>query len=127
MEPSAQHSRKKGRALNRAQILQQVKTPLGFYVLALLILEATLAIVLTWSKLTEEHVWRGFLWMICIFVGVVFLVTLFAWLKPECLLFEKEQYSPPELDPLALRDEIEDLIFKNVKPESLQNPQNRRE
>ena len=65
--------------------------------------------------------------MICIFVGVVFLVTLFAWLKPECLLFEKEQYSPPELDPLALRDEIEDLIFKNVKPESLQNPQNRRE
>ena len=39
----------------------------------------------------------GFLWMIGMFIGVVFLVTLFVWKKPECLLFEKEQYLPPEL------------------------------
>jgi hypothetical protein len=62
--------------------------------------------------------------MIGIFIGVVILVTLFVWLKPESLLFEKEQYLPPELDPSALRDQIEDLIFKNVKPESLQIPEN---
>ena len=113
--------------MSRAQILQQVRTPLGFYVLALLILEATLAIVLSCSKLTEEHIWSGFLWMIGVFIGVVCLVTMFAWIKPECLLFEKEQYLPEDLDPSALRDAIQELIFKNVKPESLQNPENRGE
>lgn len=109
-------------AISRAQIVRQVTTPLGFYVLTLLILEGTLSIVLTASKLTEEHIWSGFLWMIGVFIGVVILVTLFVWRKPESLLFEKEQYLPPELDPSALRDQIEDLIYKNVKPESLQKP-----
>ncbi len=113
-------SRTKRQAIDRTQILQQVKTPLGFYVLTLLILEGTLSIVLTCSKLTEEHIWSGFLWMIAMFIGVVVLVTLFVWKKPERLLFEREQYLPPELDPSALRDQIEDLIYKNVKPESLQ-------
>ena len=112
-------------SISRSQILDHIKTPLGFYVLTLLILEATLAIVLTWSNLAEEHIWSGFLLMIAVFVAVVGLVTLFVWLKPESLLFEKEQYLPPELDPFALRDQIEDLIYKNVKPESLQNPENR--
>jgi hypothetical protein len=125
MEPLGKPSRKKKPAMNRAAILQQVRTPLGFYVLTLLILEATLAVVLACSKLTEEHIWIGFLGMIGAFIGVVVLVTLFVWLKPEVLLFEKEQYLPPDLDPSALRDQIEDLIYKNVRPESLQNPENR--
>jgi hypothetical protein len=124
MAPLNKSSRKKRLSMSRAEILRQVRTPLGFYVLTLLILESTLAIVLTCSRLTEEHIWSGFLWMIGIFIGVVCLVTLFVWKKPECLLFEKEQYLPPELDPLALRDQIEDLIFKSVKPESLQKPEN---
>jgi len=55
------------------------------------------------------------------FIGVVVLVTLFVWRKPECLLFGKEEYLPPQIDPSALRDQIEDLIYKNVKPNSLQN------
>ena len=63
--------------------------------------------------------------MIGVFFGIVVLVTFFVWRKPECLLFEKEQYLPPELDPSALRDQIEDLIYQNVKSESLQNPENR--
>jgi len=116
--------RTKKPAMGRAQIVQQVTTPLGFYVLTLLILEGTLSVVLTCSKLTEEHIWYGFLLMVGAFIGVVILVTLFVWLKPESLLFEKEQYLPPELDPSALRDQIEDLIYKNVKSESLQKPQN---
>jgi hypothetical protein len=37
-----------------------ITTPLGFYVLALLIVESTLAIVLSCSKLSEAHVWEGF-------------------------------------------------------------------
>jgi len=96
-------------------------------VLTLLILEGTLSIVLTCSKLTEEHIWSGFLWMVGVFIGVVILVSLFVWKKPESLLFEKEQYLPPQLDTSALRDQIEDLIYTNVKPESLQKHENRGE
>ena len=126
-EAVTKRAKSKKSATSRTEILQQVKTPLGFYVLTLLILESTLSLVLTCSKLTEEHVWRGFLWMVVMFIGVVLLVTVFVWFKPQGLLFEKEQYLPPELDPLALRDQIEDLIYKNVKPESLQNAENRRQ
>ena len=63
--------------------------------------------------------------MIGAFIVVVALVTIFVWRKPESLLFEKEQYLPPELDPFALRDQIEDLIYTNVRPESLQKPESR--
>jgi hypothetical protein len=113
--------------LSRAGILREIKTPLSFYVLTLLILEATLSVVLTWSKLTEEHVWAGFVCMVVVFACVIVLVTLFVWHKPEVLLFEKDNYLPPELDPSALRDQIEDLIYKNIKPESLQNSKNPRQ
>jgi hypothetical protein len=113
-------------SVDRGQILRQVTTPLGFYVLTLLILEATMSLVLTFSKLSEDHVWFGFLWMIIIFIGVVGVVSLFVWLSPESLLFEKEQYFPPALEPSALKDDIEDMIEKKikteVKPESLKNP-----
>ena len=124
-DATGKRPRAKRLSANRAQILQQVTTPLGFYVLTLLILEGTLSIVLTGSKLTEEHIWTGFLLMIGVFISVVALVTLFVWRKPESLLFEKEQYLPPELDALALRDQIEDLIYTNVKPESLQKSESR--
>ena len=102
-DTTGKRPRPKRVAANRAQILRQVTTPLGFYVLTLLILEGTLSIVLTSSKLSEERNWTGFLLMIGVFIGVVALVTLFVWRKPESLLFEKEQYLPPELDALALR------------------------
>jgi hypothetical protein len=105
--------------------MRQVTTPLGFYVLTLLILEGTLSIVLTCSRLPEERVWNGFLWMIGVFVGVVVIVTLFVWQKPESLLFEKEQYLSQELERSALLDQIEDLISANVKPECLQKPEKR--
>jgi phosphoribosylcarboxyaminoimidazole (NCAIR) mutase len=47
-----------------ADVISVIKAPLGFYVLALLIVESPLAIVLSFSKLTEEHVWEGFKLMI---------------------------------------------------------------
>jgi hypothetical protein len=45
--------------IDRKELAQSISAPLGFYVLALLIIEATLAIVLSCSKLSEEHVWWG--------------------------------------------------------------------
>ena len=95
--------------------------PLGFYVLALLIVEGTLCIVLTASKLSAENVWSGFLWMIGIFIGVVVVVTLFAWLNPRHLVYGKEEHFNPALDPSALEDAIEEKIVARVKPEGLKS------
>ena len=108
-----------------SQIIQAITTPLGFYVLALLIVESTLGLVLAGSKLSEEHVWWGFFVMIGVFLGVVCVVTCFASWNPKNLLYGKEEHSNPTLEPSALRDQIEDLIAANVKPECLQKPENR--
>ncbi len=106
-----------------SDLVRSITTPLGFYVLALLIVEATLSLVLAASKLTEEHVWEGFKLMIYIFIGVLLIVTAFAKFWPTNLLYGKEEHREPLLEPSALRDQIEDLIAANVKPECLNPPQ----
>lgn len=120
--PPHKNSRPKG---GRANVIQAITTPLGFYVLALLIVEATLCIVLVSSKLSTDKVWLGFLWMIGIFIGVIVVVTLFAWFNPRHLLYGKEEHSNPLLEESALRDQIEDLIYDNVKEECLQKVEKR--
>ena len=104
---------------NRVEIIRSITTPLGFYVLALLIVELTLAIVLSSGKLSEEHAWAGFELMVFTFAAVVFIVTLFAAVRPRNLLYGKEEHANPALAPSALKDQIEDLIAANVKAECL--------
>jgi hypothetical protein len=83
--------------------------------------------VLTASQLDQEKVWYGFLLLITAFVAVIAIATSFAWLSPGHLLYGKEEHSKPELENSALRDQIEDLIHANVKPECLQKTVNRGE
>jgi len=107
---------------NRVDIIRSITTPLGFFVLALLIIEATLAAVLSCSKLSEEHVWDGFICMLITFAATILVVALFTWFNPKNLLYGKEEHSNPPLDRSALKDQTEDLIVKNVKAECLKNP-----
>jgi hypothetical protein len=118
MPPAKSQSAK----VNRTDLIRSITTPLGFFVLALLIIEATLAIVLSCAKLTEEHIWEGFLWMLTIFSGVVVVVTFFTIFNPKNLLYGKEEYSNPNLDPSALKDAVDDLIAKKIKAECLKTP-----
>ena len=74
---------------DRTGVLRAITTPLGFYVLALLIVEATLALVLAGAKLSEEHVWSGFLWMIGVFSGVMVIMTGLTIFAPTKLLFAR--------------------------------------
>ena len=104
---------------SRAKILQQIQTPLGFYVLALLIIESTLSVVLTAANFEQHYKWFGFLCMIGVFASVVFIVTVLTAWKPKNLLYGKEEHSIPQIEPSALRDQIEDIIYERVRPESL--------
>ncbi len=108
----------KPRSTNRAGLIKAVQTPLGFYVLSLLIIEATLALVLSQAKLEPAQRYTGFLWMIGIFIGLVVVVTAFAFWKPTHLLYGKDEHLA-RVDPAALKDQIEDIIAQKVKPECL--------
>ena len=119
MPPAKSRSAK----VDRTNLIRSITTPLGVYVLALLIIEATAAVVLTCSKLSEEHVWEGFLGMLAIFVIIVVIVTLLTIFSPKNLLYGKEEYSNPNLDPSTLKDSVEELIAKNVKAECLKTAQ----
>ncbi len=108
----------------RAEVIRAISTPLGFYVLSLLIVEATIGLVLTVSKLSEHLVWWGFVVMVVLFLLVFLVVTVLVIWFPKNLLFGKEEHSNPALEPSALRDAIEEIITVKVKPECLKNPPN---
>lgn len=119
--PPAKNSKSAG---VRAGIIRAISTPLGFYVLSLLIVEATIGLVLTASKLSEDHVWWGFFVAIGLFLLVFIVVTVLVIWYPKNLLYGKEEHSNPALEPSALRDAIEEIITAKVKAESLKNPPN---
>lgn len=119
--PPAKNSKSAGA---RVGIIRAISTPLGFYVLSLLIVEATIGLVLTASKLSEEHVWWGFFVAIGLFLLVFVVVTGLVIWNPRNLLYGKEEHSNPALDPSALQDAIEDTIAARVKSECLKNPPN---
>jgi hypothetical protein len=83
--------------------------------------ESTLALVLSHSNLSEQHVWDGFELMIAVLALVLLMVTLFAIFNPRNLLYRKEEHRRPLLEPSALKDQIEDLIVANVKTECLKS------
>lgn len=75
----------------RTSILSVIKSPLGFYVLALLIVESFLTIVLTVSNLTTDHKMTGLYMGVGLFVIVTFFVTLLVWHKPENITLDQDK------------------------------------
>ena len=106
----------------RTGIIRAISTPLGFYVLSLLIVEATIGLVLTASKLSADHVWWGFFVAVGLFLLVFIVVTILVIWFPKNLLYGKEEHSNPALEPSALRDAMEEIIETKVKAECLKNP-----
>lgn len=70
-----------------ARLVEAVDKPLGFYVLALLIVEGFLTILLIFSDLSMEAKTWGMWAVIGLFVLVVCLVSAFVWFKPTNLTF----------------------------------------
>jgi hypothetical protein len=119
---TAKISKPKG---TRVGIIRAISTPLGFYVLSLLIVEATIGLVLTASKLSEDHVWLGFFVVVGLFLLVFSVVTILVIWFPKNLLYGKEEHLSPALEPSALKDAMEEIIESSVKSECLKNPPQR--
>lgn len=73
-------------------IIEAVTAPLGFFVLALLIVEAFLATVLVGANLQEENKITGMWVGVGLFVFVTFVVSVFVWFRPLHLIFDKKAH-----------------------------------
>lgn len=77
---------------SKSQVLETITAPLGFFVLALLIVEAFLATILVGGTLNEEHKVIGMYLGVGLFLFVTLTVSLLVWFKPDHLTFDKEAH-----------------------------------
>jgi len=77
----------------RVKLISSITAPLGFFVLALLIVEVFLGAVLVGSNIAPETKAAG-LWVgLLAFLLVILLVFLLVWFKPENLVYDKDVLS----------------------------------
>lgn len=76
----------------RNQIIEAITAPLGFFVLALLIVEAFLATVLVGTSLQNSDKVNGMYLGVGLFIFVTLVVTILVWFKPDNLTFDKEAH-----------------------------------
>lgn len=74
------------------QIIEAITAPLGFFVLALLIVESFLATVLIGTGLENRDNLIGIYFGIGLFVFVTLIVSIFVWFEPDNLTFDKEAH-----------------------------------
>ena len=73
----------------RVKIIEAITAPLGFYVLALLIVESFLAIVLIHANISPQDQIRCVYIATSLFVFVVVIVSVLVWNRPWNLTFDK--------------------------------------
>ncbi len=76
----------------RHSIIEVITAPLGFFVLALLIVEAFLATVLIGASLERVDQVNGMYLGVGLFVFVTVIVAVLVWFKPDNLTFDKEAH-----------------------------------
>jgi heme A synthase len=92
-------------------VVECIDKPLGFFVLALLIVEAFLGSVLIFSKLTEEHQFYGMFVGVGMFIVVILIVSILVWNKPHNLMYDTQKKEFVDV-PYA-------LIITSPKPKSV--------
>ena len=80
------------RTEKRVTIIEAITAPLGFFVLALLIVETFLAAVLIGTNLEKAEKMTGVYLGVALFIFVTVLVFFLDWFKPENLTFDKESH-----------------------------------
>jgi len=76
----------------RTETIKSITAPLGFFVLALLIVETFLGVVLVGASLEADLKRLCIIAGISLFVLVVSFVFLLVWFKPQSLTFDKDAY-----------------------------------
>jgi len=74
------------------KIIEAITAPLGFFVLALLIVEGFLGTVLVWAQFEAKDKVTGMYLGVGMFVLVVAIVAIVVWYRPSNLTFDKEAH-----------------------------------
>lgn len=77
---------------NRQKLLDVIDRPLGFYVLALLIVEGFIATVVGFGRFDQEHLFRALLLGVGMFVYITLTVTIIVWVKAHVLTFDRDAH-----------------------------------
>lgn len=105
------------------RLKQDLTAPLGFFVLALLIVESFLGAVLVGGKLEPADKITGMWLGVVLFVLVVVVVFVLVWFKPENLTFDKNAHlvnkgrAPFGSDRMLVKN-IDDLILSETNVEN---------
>lgn len=81
-----------GHTENRADLVQIITSPLGFFALSLLTVEGFLTIALVFSNLNPESKLWGMIIGASLFLVVVVGVFLLVWFKPTSLTFGEKSH-----------------------------------
>ena len=79
-------------AADKITVLEAITTPLGFFVLALLIVEGFLGTVLVWASLDPKDKITGMWLGVGMFVLVVVIVAILDWFRPSHLTFDRDAH-----------------------------------
>jgi len=92
MPPNASRKKQSSPNQDRAKLVETTNTPLGFFVLALLIVEGFLATVLLGAELQPAEKMNCVMIGVGLFIFVVAIVGLFVWFKPMHLTFDRDAH-----------------------------------
>jgi heme A synthase len=102
-----------------AAIIEQVKNPLGFFSLSLLVIEAVFGAVVVFSKMGQDYQYRAFLIMTGLFIAIVLIVTLLSIIFPKHLWEQLNRTSAETerlasiLESTAFSDKIDERISQH--------------
>jgi len=101
---------------SRVSALKAITAPLGFFVLALLIVEGFLAAVLAAGNLDVSLQSWALGAGIGLFVFVVVIVAIFVWFKPENLTFDKDAYLSKRLPYMGMNQHVTNGMSVRIEP-----------
>ncbi len=105
---------------NRTGVLAQVRNPLIFFALALLIIEGTIGLVVSQSQLTANQQFYSILLMAFLFLVVISVVAVITIWRPRNL-YEEVTTLKEFINSDGFQDAIEDVLAERIKPECLTN------
>jgi hypothetical protein len=76
----------------RVKLIEAIDRPLGFYVLALLIVEAFIATVSGVARFTQQYLLWALLLGVGMFVYITLTVTIIVWNKAHVLMFDRDAH-----------------------------------
>ena len=76
----------------RVKVIELIDKPLGFFVLALLIVETFIGLVVGLSQWTEPYRFYGLLLGVGMFVYITLAVSVLVWFKVENLVFDQAHH-----------------------------------